>query len=92
MFELFFFFFEHAIPKRKGGRYGNDLIVTEDEYLEAMKRAPKVKKINKIHTTERKKLDFDLNGRIKVLPVVGYGRRNPNEVKRTGKRKRRRRR
>jgi len=79
----------YNIPKRKGGRWNNDIILTQDEYELAKLKAPKVTKITKIPSLERKQLDFDQNGRIKVLPVVGYGKRNPNVVRRTGKRRRR---
>jgi len=79
-------------PKRKGGRGNKDLILAEDEWKMAVRKAPKVTKFNKVGSLERTRLDFDEKGRIKVLPVVGYGRKNPNEVKRTGKRRRKKRR
>jgi len=81
----------YAYPKRKGGRGQNDLILAEDEYKQAVRKAPKVTKMNKIHGMERRTLEFSEKGRIKVLPVVGYGRKNPNVVKRTGKRRRKKR-
>jgi len=77
-----------SYPKRKGGRGNKDLILAEDEWKQAIRKAPKVTKFNKVGSLERTTLDFDEKGRIKVLPVVGYGRRNPNVVKRTGKRRR----
>jgi RNA-binding protein NOB1 len=75
-----------TLPKPKTGREAGNLILREDqkEYQQGLKRAMHLKKKQEkldvfdadfVHLGERKSMSSG-------MPVIGYGRRNPNEVRR----------
>lgn len=82
---------KYPIPMPRGGRYNRDLILCEDQ-IDPVKQ----KRLQK----QRERLNVDVldpssfyNAGARYDPnnrplVVGYGRKNPNEVQRTNRRKR----
>ncbi|KAF9108075.1 Nin1 binding protein [Mortierella sp. AM989] len=85
---------KYSIPTPKGGRKNNDLILREDqrEYELSLKFQRRQKKIDAFDPDYAPRL---LEGQIDVrnpfgAPVVGYGKRNPNAVKKNQTLRRRR--
>ncbi|KAG0300218.1 Nin1 binding protein [Dissophora globulifera] len=85
---------KYSIPAPKGGRKNNDLILREDqrEYELSMKFQRRQKKIDAFDPDYVPRL---LEGQIDVrnpfgAPVIGYGKRNPNAVKKNQTLRRRR--
>ena len=85
---------KYPIPTPKGGRKNNDLILKEDqhEYELSMKFQRRQKKIDAFDPDYVPRL---LEGQIDVrnpfgAPVIGYGKRNPNAVKKNQTLRRRR--
>ncbi|KAG0256838.1 Nin1 binding protein [Mortierella polycephala] len=85
---------KYSIPVPKGGRKNNDLILREDqrEYELSMKFQRRQKKIDAFDPDYVPRL---LEGQIDVrnpfgAPVIGYGKRNPNAVKKNQTLRRRR--
>ncbi|KAF9972799.1 Nin1 binding protein [Actinomortierella ambigua] len=76
---------KYSIPTPKGGRRNNDLILREDqrEYELSMKFQRRQKKIDAFDPDYSPRL---LEGQIDTrnpfgAPIIGYGKRNPNAVK-----------
>ncbi|KAF8983938.1 Nin1 binding protein [Entomortierella lignicola] len=85
---------KYSIPTPKGGRKNNDLILREDqrEYELSLKFQRRQKKIDAFDPDYAPRL---LEGQIDVrnpfgAPVIGYGKRNPNAVKKNQTLRRRR--
>ncbi|KAG0049556.1 Nin1 binding protein [Gryganskiella cystojenkinii] len=85
---------KYSIPTPKGGRKNNDLILREDqrEFELSMKFQRRQKKIDAFDPDYVPRL---LEGQIDVrnpfgAPVIGYGKRNPNAVKKNQTLRRRR--
>ncbi|KAK3831852.1 MAG: Nin one binding Zn-ribbon like-domain-containing protein [Linnemannia gamsii] len=85
---------KYSIPAPKGGRKNNDLILREDqrEFELSMKFQRRQKKIDAFDPDYVPRL---LEGQIDVrnpfgAPVIGYGKRNPNAVKKNQTLRRRR--
>ncbi|KAI1299521.1 Nin1 binding protein [Mortierella claussenii] len=85
---------KYSIPTPKGGRKNNDLILREDqrEYELSMKFQRRQKKVDAFDPDYAPRL---LEGQIDVrnpfgAPVIGYGKRNPNAVKKNQTLRRRR--
>jgi hypothetical protein len=83
----------YSIPRPKGGRGGGGLKLAED-VMEGFGRKEREKRGggNDGEGLYEMGVEFGLgqSGRVKKAGIVGYGRRNPNEVaKKTGNRKRR---
>ncbi|KAF9917266.1 Nin1 binding protein [Linnemannia zychae] len=85
---------KYSIPTPKGGRKNNDLILREDqrEYELSMKFQRRQKKIDAFDPDYVPRL---LEGQIDArnpfgAPVIGYGKRNPNAVKKNQTLRRRR--
>ncbi|CAG8724438.1 3491_t:CDS:2, partial [Acaulospora colombiana] len=80
---------KYSIPEPKGGRHANNLILREDqkEYQRALKHQRKQKEVDIFDPDYIPKL---MIGSIPSVaagpPIIGYGRRNPNEARR-GKKK-----
>ncbi|KYR00020.1 hypothetical protein DLAC_03517 [Tieghemostelium lacteum] len=66
----------YSIPKLKGGKHNNDIILTEDQYLK------KLKVTGQFYKKKATNDDFDLGFSTPTLPstnvVIGYGNKNPN--------------
>ncbi|CAG8478127.1 13675_t:CDS:2 [Acaulospora morrowiae] len=85
---------KYSIPEPKGGRHANNIILREDqkEYQRALKQHRKKKEVDIFDPDYVPQLmigsTFSMSS---GPPVIGYGRRNPNESRRgKGKRKKRR--
>eukprot|EP00825_Cyclidium_porcatum_P016209 TRINITY_DN1931_c0_g1_i9.p3 TRINITY_DN1931_c0_g1~~TRINITY_DN1931_c0_g1_i9.p3 ORF type:complete len:229 (+),score=58.17 TRINITY_DN1931_c0_g1_i9:1726-2412(+) len=81
--------FIYSIPKQKGGRKNNDLILREDEMLTGLKKQ-QIKKQQKDEEKQFKQVVLqydngftfdDIKYKQKTQPKIqfGYGRKNPNE-------------
>ena len=75
----------YSIPAPKGGRHSNDLILREDQ--NEHQKALRLKKIYEKRALNR---DLDIEsltmfGSAQInaagAPIIGYGRKNPNEVR-----------
>ncbi|KAF9432400.1 Nin1 binding protein [Entomortierella beljakovae] len=85
---------KYSVPTPKGGRKNNDLILREDqrEYHLSMKYQQRQKKVDAFDPDFAPRL---LDGQIDTrnpfgAPVIGYGKRNPNAVKKNQTLRRRR--
>ncbi|RHZ47774.1 hypothetical protein Glove_567g9 [Diversispora epigaea] len=82
---------KYSIPEPKGGRHANNLILREDqkEYQKALKLQRKQKKIDIFDPDYIPELFIKSNSPSSLKysgpPVIGYGRRNPNEARRRKK-------
>ncbi|RIA82016.1 Nin one binding Zn-ribbon like-domain-containing protein [Glomus cerebriforme] len=75
---------KYSIPEPKGGRHANNIILREDqkEYQKALKSQKKQKEIDIFDPDYVPKLLIGSNISKSINPVIGYGRRNPNEARR----------
>ncbi|CAG8823757.1 5949_t:CDS:2, partial [Racocetra persica] len=85
---------KYSIPNPKGGRHANNLILREDqkEYQNALKSHRKQKEVDIFDPDYVPKLFIGSGFSTSCgVPVIGYGRRNPNEtIRGKGKGKKRR--
>ncbi|RKP09402.1 Nin one binding Zn-ribbon like-domain-containing protein [Thamnocephalis sphaerospora] len=83
----------YSIPKYKGGKHGNDMILREDEraYQVAVHRNRRKAKQDVFDPDYIPALMQGDSGRMakNSMPTIGYGRRNPNASRRGGRSKRR---
>lgn len=77
------FLLKYSIPEPKGGRNASNIILREDqkEYQKALKNQRKQKEIDIFDLDYIPKLLIGSNSK-SISPVIGYGRRNPNEARR----------
>ncbi|CAI2169687.1 2627_t:CDS:2 [Funneliformis geosporum] len=75
---------KYSIPDPKSGRHANNLILREDqkEYQKALKNQRRQKEIDIFDPDYIPRLLIGSNLSKSNTPVIGYGRRNPNEARR----------
>ncbi|RGB36542.1 Nin one binding Zn-ribbon like-domain-containing protein [Rhizophagus diaphanus] len=75
---------KYSIPEPKGGRNASNIILREDqkEYQKALKNQRKQKEIDIFDPDYIPKLLIGPSNSKSISPVIGYGRRNPNEARR----------
>ncbi|GBC05927.1 hypothetical protein RclHR1_06500009 [Rhizophagus clarus] len=75
---------KYSIPEPKGGRNANNIILREDqkEYQKALKSQRKQKEIDIFDPDYIPDLLIGSSVSKSITPVIGYGRRNPNEARR----------